>query len=138
MLVILACFVGAALASWMAVGLALRGGVRVWMDVTAKSAVKSGLWPPLVPEHSRRADLGPGLIVAYALSSGWITLLSLILVGLGTVVGQGASAVLLGLIVVPLCTISGLFLAGKALRRIEAEHRWECYPELVFHGDGVE
>jgi hypothetical protein len=102
------------------------------MDVTAKSAVKQGLWPPLLLDRSGRAVLGPGLIVTYALATGWILLLSLGLVGMGMVVGQGNNAVTLGIALYPLFMIMGLFRAGATLRRIEANHPWECYPEFYF------
>src|SRR5207253_731322 len=71
---ILTCFVTAALASWVALASALRRGVRVWMDATAKAAQEAGVWPPFLPIGSRRANLGPGLVVAYGILSACIAL----------------------------------------------------------------
>jgi hypothetical protein len=136
-LVIFACYVGAALASWVAVASALRGSVHPWMDATAKSAVRGGHWPPLVPEHSRRAELGPGLIVAYAVFTGWTALLAVFVIAVGVTAGLGAPAVMLGLVFSTLCAILGLFFTPSALWRIEAKHALECYPETSFETDAV-
>jgi hypothetical protein len=136
-LVIFACFAGAALASWMAVGSSLRGGIRVWLDATTKSATKRGLWPPLVPEYSRRADLGPGLIVAYAVFTGLIALFAVSLIAVGVTGGLGAPAVMLGIVFSVICAGLGLAVTPSALWRIEAEHPRECYPEFYVHPESL-
>jgi hypothetical protein len=130
LIVILACFTGAAFASWMAVGSALRGGVRVWMDATAKSAVRRGFWPTVLPERSRRADLGPGLIVAYAFFSGWVALIMLIsalMIPVSVMIGIQTPALVMLVALEILGAILGFLHAPRMLRRIEATGPWECY-----------
>ena len=131
LLVLLACFTGAALTSWMAVGSALLGGVRVWMDGTAKSAVRSGVWPPLIREHWGRAVLGPGLVALYAVFTGCLVLLSLALAAIAAVARGGAAGVFVGLVLATLCASMGFMLAPRVLERVEASTPWDCYPEML-------
>lgn len=79
-LVVFACFAGAAVASWIAVASASRGDVRPRMDATTRVTVQNGLWPPLVDERLRRTNIGPGLIVLYALITGCISVLGTLVI----------------------------------------------------------
>jgi len=129
-LVIFGCFAAASLASWVAVASALRGGVHPWMDATAKSAVRGGLWPPLVPEHSLRAGIGPGLIVGYGVFTGWSALLAVLVIAVGVTSGLDAATIMLGVVFSTLFAILGLFFTPSVLWRIEAKDALECYPEM--------
>ncbi len=133
-LVILACYAGAALASWIAVASALRHGVRLWMDATTKAAVRDRLWPPLVPERSRRAGIGPGLIAAYAVFTGLSTTIGAIMIAVGLTAGLGAATIVTGLFVV-VCATIGFFLIPSVLARLEATHPMQCYPEILVAAD---
>jgi hypothetical protein len=144
LLVIIACFLAAGLASWMALASALRLGVRVWMDATARAAHKVGAWPPFHPFRSRRADLGPGLVVACGmLACGIISSIVFdvaVLIGLAGlgVLDQGFTiAAWLG----NFCLVVAAFrLAPVILRRVVASSPWECYSdslgEIVARGYG--
>jgi hypothetical protein len=134
LIVLLACFTGAAIASWVAVASALLGGVRVWMDATVKSAVRSGCWPPMVPQRFGRAVLGPGLIVAYAFFAGWVALVALISVLLIPVmrIFHAPNIMLICAFVIEmLCAFLGMVLAQRAIGRIEANNPWECYGDSL-------
>ena len=87
LLVIFACFAGAALASWVAVASALRVDVHPWMDTTTRAAVRNGLWPPLLAEHSRRTNVGPGLMVLYAVITACIAAFTTLLITVGILFG---------------------------------------------------
>ncbi|MGC8639697.1 MAG: hypothetical protein ACP5XB_07430 [Isosphaeraceae bacterium] len=127
LIVLLACFTGAAIASWVAVASALLGGVRVWMDATVKSAVQSGCWPPVVPQQSGRAVLGPGLIVAYAFFTGWLALISVLLIPVMLIFRVSNLMLISAFVLEMLCAFLGMVLARRAIRRIEANNPWECY-----------
>ena len=138
LIVLLACFTGAAVASWMAVASALRGGIRVWMDATAKTAVRSGCWPPLVPQRSRRGYLGPGLIVVYAFFTGFfamIALLGFLLIPLSSVVGSSTPLLVCFVALEILCAVLGFKLGPRAIGQIEACGPWECYGDSLLHAD---
>ena len=126
-LVIFACFLGAAMASWVAVASALRSGFRVWIDASARSAARAGLWPPLLPERCRRADFGPGLVVIYAVFTGWFAMLTILMITGGLIVGLGFPEIMLGIVLMVLCAIVGLFLTPRALWQIPAPTPWDCY-----------
>jgi hypothetical protein len=129
-LVILACLVGGALASWAAVGSALHGGVFVWMDATTGVALRAGVWPPFLNDRFRRANLGPGLIVAYAVISGWLALLAFLFVVFGGLLGMSVADVLLSLVIgTPGLMFVLPLLAPIIERKIAAASPWDCYPE---------
>jgi hypothetical protein len=136
-LLIFACFAAAALASWMALASALCRGVRVWMDATAKGAQEAGIWPPFLPSGSRRANLGPGLVVAYGTLSASIALV--VVLGVALFVVMAAFRVVWNpLILLPLgigglaLIIGALRLMTRIARRIEAATPWDCYFEPRF------
>jgi hypothetical protein len=128
--VIFACLVGGALASWAAVGSALRRGVCVWMDATTGVALRAGVWPPFLADRFRRANLGPELIVGYALISGWLALLALLFGVFGGLLGMSIADVLLSLVIgTPGLMFVLPLLAPILFRRIAAASPWDCYPE---------
>jgi hypothetical protein len=130
LLVLFACFVTTAVTSWVAVASALRGSVHPWMDATSKSAAKHGLWPPLVPERSRRADLGPGLIVAYAVLTGWNAILAQVVIASGVATGKDFATIMLWIVFATLGSVLGFFLTPSVMWKIEAQSALECYPEI--------
>jgi len=129
LLVILSCFAGAALTSWIAVGYALRHGVRVWMDATAGAALHAGVWPPFLTDRSRRANLGPGLIVVYAIAAAGGALFALLLIVVGMNAGLSAPYALSCLSLAVVSLLVGFRAAHKAMWRIEATSPWQCYGE---------
>jgi hypothetical protein len=129
LLVLLACYVAAAVASWIAVLSALRAGLRVWMDRSAGFAARARIWPPFLPERSGRSALGPGLVIFYAALSAWLAVLAGLVIAVGGLFGRGTLSVFLGLVFVTLGAILGLRLTPRVSRRIEAASPWQCYPE---------
>jgi hypothetical protein len=135
LLVIISCFMAAGLASWLAIASSLRRGVRVWMDATARAAREVGAWPPFHPFRSRRADLGPGLVVACGMLAGGlascVVLNIVVLVGFAALGTLDRRVPLIAMGIGNFCLVIGAFrLAPVILRRVEARSPWECYSEL--------
>lgn len=46
MLIVMLCFVMSSICTWAAIYLALRNGVRVWIDATVRYSRRNRVWPP--------------------------------------------------------------------------------------------
>ena len=125
------------MASWIAVASALRGDVRPWMDATTRAAVRNGLWPPLLAKDSWRTNIGPGLIVLYAVITACIAALTTLLITVGILSGSSLAATLLWIVFSIPCSVLALFVAQSVFSRIEARHAFDCYPE-AFPGEWSE
>ena len=125
-LVILSCCVGAALASWIAIGTALGTGVRVWMDATATLATRERLWPPLLPDRSRRARFGLGVIAAYALFA-LIGLLWALFLFVAQVGNLGPALFNFVLALCGLCAFPIVYFTPRVISQIEATSPSDCY-----------
>jgi hypothetical protein len=129
-LVILSCIIGAAMASWIAVGTALGSGVRVWMDATAILATRERFWPPLLPDRSRRARFGLGVIAAYAILAalGLLLALFLLVAHAGNLGPAGFNFVF---VLCGLCAVPVVYFSPGVISQIEAVSPSECYGDQV-------
>lgn len=126
MMIVMLCFVLSSLSTWLAIYMALRNRVRVWIDSTVRYSRRSGIWPP--------EPVGKNQLSRAVTSS--LVFLSVIL--LGTSIGVLASAAKQAgaipewLVALPLLATVGcgvILLAGRSwlLRKLTAISAADCW-----------
>lgn len=126
MMIVMLCFVLSSLSTWLAIYMALRNRVRVWIDSTVRYSRRNGIWPP---EPTGKNQL------SRAVTSS-LVFLSVIL--LGTAIGVLASAAkqarpvpewLIALPILATIACGVILLAGRSwlLSKLAAKSFVDCW-----------